>query len=75
MAKPLDYGAVDAVEVVGLQLLAGHRGQAVGPRSVGMVSAGHAFVQSLRRGYYEFGLGTDPGHQLPVVFAELVLAI
>jgi methyltransferase (TIGR00027 family) len=41
----------------------------------GAVSAGHAFVQNLRRGHYEFGMDVDPRHRLPVAFAELALTI
>ena len=38
-----------------------------------MISAGHAFIQNLRRGYYELGLDADPRHRLPAAFAELAL--
>jgi transposase-like protein len=44
-------------------------------RSARIISAGHAFVQNLRRGHYELGVDTDPRHRLPVVFTELALAI
>ena len=44
-------------------------------RSARVVSAGHAFVQNLRRGHYELGLHVDPRHRFPAVFAELILAI
>ena len=44
-------------------------------RSARVVSAGHAFIQNLRRGHYELGLHVDPRHRLPAVFAELILAI
>jgi hypothetical protein len=40
-----------------------------------MVSAGHAFIQNLRRGHYEVGLHIDPRHRLPAIFTELTLAI
>jgi hypothetical protein len=40
-----------------------------------VIVAGHAFVQNLRRGFYD--LGTDPpaGSRLAEAFAELALAI
>jgi transposase, IS6 family len=44
-------------------------------RSTRVISAGHAFVQNLRRGHYELGVDEDPQHRLPVAFAELALAI
>jgi len=44
-------------------------------RSTRVISAGHAFVQNLRRGYYELGIDLDPRHRLPAAFAELALAI
>jgi IS6 family transposase len=44
-------------------------------RSARVISAGHAFVQNLRRGHYELGMDADPQHRLPAVFTELGLAI
>ena len=44
-------------------------------RSAGVISAGHAFIQNLRRGHYELGIDVDPKHRLPAVFVELALAI
>jgi transposase, IS6 family len=44
-------------------------------RSTRVISAGHAFVQNLRRGHYELGVDEDPQHRLPVASAELALAI
>jgi IS6 family transposase len=44
-------------------------------RSIRVISAGHAFIQNLRRGHYELGLDIDPRHRLPTAFAELALAI
>src|SRR4030095_5446503 len=38
------------------------------------VWSGHAFVQNLRRGHYELGLDTVPGHRLEAIFSELALA-
>jgi transposase-like protein len=43
--------------------------------STRVISAGHAFVQNLRRGHYELGIDIDPRHRLPAAFAELALAI
>ena len=44
-------------------------------QSARVISAGHAFVQNIRRGYYE--LGTGEPMTLPVIAAltELALAI
>jgi len=44
-------------------------------RSVKVSSAGHAFVQNLRRGHYELGSDLDSRHRLRAAFAELTLAI
>jgi transposase, IS6 family len=44
-------------------------------RSARVISAGHAFVQNLRRGHYELGLDADPRHWLPAVFTETARAI
>jgi transposase-like protein len=44
-------------------------------RSVGVISAGHAFVQNLRRGHDELGVDVDPRRRLLAAFAELALAI
>jgi transposase, IS6 family len=44
-------------------------------RSARVISAGHAFVQNLRRGHYELGSDADPKHRLTSAFAELALAI
>jgi transposase, IS6 family len=44
-------------------------------RSAQVVSAGHAFIQNLRRGHYELGLRVDPRHWLPTISTELTLAI
>jgi transposase-like protein len=43
--------------------------------SVRIISAGHTFVQNLRRGHYELGVDTDPRRRLPAVFTELALAL
>ena len=44
-------------------------------RSARVISAGHAFVQNLRRGHYELGVDLDRGHWLTVIFTELACAI
>jgi transposase, IS6 family len=44
-------------------------------RSARVISAGHAFVQNLRRGHYELGPDIDRRHRLTAMFAELVRAI
>jgi hypothetical protein len=44
-------------------------------RSARVVSAGHAFIQNLRRGHYELGANIDPRYQLPAIFTELALTI
>src|ERR687893_917221 len=44
-------------------------------RSARVISAGHAFVQNIRRGHYELSMELDPQHRLPAAFAELALAI
>ncbi len=43
--------------------------------SARVISAGHAFVQNLRRGHYELGIDADPRHLLADAFTELALAI
>jgi transposase-like protein len=44
-------------------------------RSARVISAGHAFVQNLRRGHHELGVEVDPRHRLAAAFTELALAI
>ena len=44
-------------------------------RSTRVISAGHAFVQNLRRGHYELAVDLDPNHRIPAAFTELALAI
>ncbi len=44
-------------------------------RSARVISAGHAFVQNLRRGHYELGVDIDRRHRLPAAFTELARAI
>jgi IS6 family transposase len=44
-------------------------------RSAQVISAGHAFVQNLRRGHYELPLDLNPNHRVRAAFTELVLAI
>jgi transposase, IS6 family len=43
--------------------------------SARVISAGHAFVQNLRRGHYELAINFDQNHRLPATFTELALAI
>jgi hypothetical protein len=40
-----------------------------------VISAGHAFIQNVRRGHYELGPDTDPKHRLMTAFTELTFAI
>jgi transposase-like protein len=44
-------------------------------RSAQVVSAGHAFIQNVRRGHYELGVDVSPNNRLSAAFAELTLAI
>jgi transposase-like protein len=44
-------------------------------RSARVISAGHDFVQNLRRGHYELGVEVDPRHRLADAFTDLILAI
>ncbi|MGQ0716235.1 MAG: hypothetical protein ACT4NP_02770 [Pseudonocardiales bacterium] len=40
-----------------------------------MISAGHAFVQNLRRGHYELGVDIDRRYRLTAIITELARAI
>ncbi len=44
-------------------------------RSAQTISAGHAFVQNIRRGHYELATDSDPKLRLAAAFAELLAAI
>lgn len=44
-------------------------------RSAQVVIAGHAFIQNLRRGHYEFAIDTSPALRLAAMFTELAQAI
>ncbi len=44
-------------------------------RSARVISAGHAFVQNLRRGHYELGVDIDQRHRLTAIFTELARAL
>ncbi|RSM38889.1 IS6 family transposase, partial [Actinoplanes sp. ATCC 53533] len=44
-------------------------------RTAGVVIAGHAFMQNLRRGHYEIGLEVPPALRVAAAFAELARAI
>lgn len=39
-------------------------------RSTRVITAGHAFVQNIRRGHYELAVDADLRHRLPAAFAE-----
>jgi hypothetical protein len=43
-------------------------------RSARVISAGHAFVQNLRRGHYELGWDIDRRYRLTAIFVELARA-
>jgi hypothetical protein len=44
-------------------------------RTAGVVIAGHAFMQNLRRGHYETGLDVPPALRVAAAFAEFARAI
>jgi IS6 family transposase len=44
-------------------------------RSARIITAGHAFVQNIRRGHYELGTEQAVNLRVPVAFDELVMAI
>jgi transposase-like protein len=44
-------------------------------RNAGVVIAGHAFVQNLRRGHYELAVEEPANRRLTVAFDELALVI
>jgi transposase-like protein len=44
-------------------------------RTARVVVAGHAFIQNLRRGFYDLGTDAPPTSRLADAFAELALAI
>jgi transposase-like protein len=44
-------------------------------RSARVISAGHAFVQNIRRSHYQLSMEPDPQQRLPAAFTELALAI
>ncbi len=44
-------------------------------RTARVIVAGHAFVQNLRRGFYDLGSDVPPASRLAEAFAELALAI
>ena len=44
-------------------------------RSVRVISAGHAFIQNIRRGHYELGAEETVNLRVPAAFDELVRAI
>ena len=44
-------------------------------RSTRIVAAGHAFVQSLRRGHYELATDVPAPHRIHETFDQLTIAI
>jgi transposase, IS6 family len=44
-------------------------------RTAGVIAAGHALVQNLRRGHYELAVDVPPRLRLTVAFTELALAV
>jgi len=44
-------------------------------RTVRIIVAGHAFVQNLRRGFYDLGTDVPPTVRLADAFAELAIVI
>ena len=44
-------------------------------RSVGILAAGQAFVQNLRRGHYDIATESSIGHRLRIAFDDLALTI
>ena len=44
-------------------------------RCARVISAGHAFIQNLRRGYYELGVEEPTTLRVAAAFTELALAI
>ena len=44
-------------------------------RTARVIVAGHAFVQNLRRGFYDLGTDVPAGSRFAEAFAELALAI
>jgi transposase-like protein len=44
-------------------------------RTAQVIISGHAFMQNLRRGHYELGIGLQPMVRVAAAFTELVQAI
>jgi IS6 family transposase len=44
-------------------------------RSARIISAGHAFVQNIRRGHYELATDIPARHRIPAALDELAMAI
>ena len=44
-------------------------------RSARVISAGHAFIQNIRRGHYELGIEEPPTRRVIAAFTELTRAI
>jgi hypothetical protein len=47
----------------------------VAPHTAQVIIAGHAFMQNLRRGFYELGLGAPAGLRVAAAFSALARAI
>jgi hypothetical protein len=45
------------------------------PRSVVVVTAGHALVQNTRRGHYELAVDSNHRYRVADAFEELVIAV
>lgn len=44
-------------------------------QSAKIITAGHAFIQNIRRGHYELGAEEPVNLRVPAAFDELVMAI
>jgi len=44
-------------------------------RTARVIVAGHAFIQNLRRGFYDLGTDVPPARRLAEAFDELALAV
>ena len=44
-------------------------------RCARVISAGHAFIQNIRRGHYELGIEEVVNRRVPAAFGELAQAI
>jgi len=44
-------------------------------RSAGIVAAGHALIQNIRRGHYDLAADSGHRHRVSDAFAELMVAV